>query len=96
MVENSCWRLPNFDEILAIHIHSTIVIFTVFMTIFYTNKIQCVIVSVCQNVIVSQTAGPISAKFGTKAQLNPVGKIAIVSYPHTGGRGGLIGGVFLQ
>jgi len=31
-----------------------------------------------QSVSVSQTAGPILVKFGRKAQLNPVGKIALV------------------
>jgi len=38
-------------------------------------------VSGCQNLIVSQTAGPISVKFGRKAQLNHLGKIAIVQTP---------------
>jgi len=33
-----------------------------------------------QNLIVSQTAEPISVKFGRKAQQNHVGKIAIVLY----------------
>jgi len=32
------------------------------------------------NLIVSQTAGPISMKFSRKAQLKLVGKIAIASY----------------
>jgi len=40
----------------------------------YINKIQSV--SGCHNLIVSQTA----VKFGKKAQLNHVGKIAIVLY----------------
>jgi len=54
--------------------------------IYYINKIQSV--SGCQN---NQTAGPISVKFGRKAQLNHVGKIAIVyiSNPAPGGAGGL-------
>jgi len=42
------------------------------------NKIQSV--SGCQNHIVSQTAGPISVKIDRKAQLNHLGKIAIVLY----------------
>jgi len=44
----------------------------------YINYIQSV--SGCQNLIVSQTAGPILVKFGGKAQLNYVGKIVVVLY----------------
>jgi len=49
----------------------------------YINKIQSV--SGCQNLIV--TAGPIPVKFGGKAQLNLMGKTAIVLYlkPHLQG-----------
>jgi len=46
--------------------------------IFYINKIQSA--SGCQKLVVFQTAGPISVKFCRKAQLNHVGKIAIVLY----------------
>jgi len=41
---------------------------------------NCVSVSGCQNLTVSQTAGPISVKLGRKAQLNHVVKIAIGLY----------------
>jgi len=43
-------------------------------------KIVSVLKSGCQDLIVLQTADPISAKFGRKAKLNHVGIIAIVLY----------------
>jgi len=60
--------------------------YTGFYIFIYINEIQSV--SGCQNLIVCQTAGPISVKFGRK---NPVGKIAIVlhPYPLSTGHGGL-------
>jgi len=44
-------------------------------------------VSVIQNLIVAQTTRPIPMKFGRKAQLNPVVKIAIILYPQPWGLG---------
>jgi len=53
---------------------------SLFYDIFYLYKLKHVSVSGCQNLIVSQTAEPLSVKFGRKAQLNLVGKILIVLY----------------
>jgi len=46
----------------------------------YLYKSKHVSVSGCLNLMVSQTAGPLSLKFGSKAQLYYVGIIAIVLY----------------